>query len=306
MVTRIASYFHLLAPFVMWFSVWVALLGNVSAQTTPAPTGQAREHTQWLTNKTFKVGLDTSSGGAIAWIGEATGERNLINNFDRGRLVQQSWYGGEDGSRWNQQPWRWNPVQGGDWRGKSAKVLEQRHAPNESYVKSQPLHWATGAELSDCVMEQTVKLHSEWIHVHYRFQYDGQQGHPAHHQELPAFFVDASLATLVRYEGASPWTGDTLSRHQPLFPNEYKPITEHWAAYLDDQDYGIGCFVPVAEEMTCYRYGADPKQPSSCSYFAPIRTLAIQPGFQFEYDVWISLGTSTQLRTRFARINSSR
>jgi hypothetical protein len=302
MVRYATLYLRRLAGFAMCGFVWIAMLGSVGAQTEPPPNSPSSENIRWLTNSAFKVGLDTSSGGAIAWIGEAEGKRNLINNFDRGRLVQQSWYGREDGSRWSKQPWRWNPVQGGDWQGKSAKILEQRYGADESYVKSQPVHWATGEELSDCVMEQTVKLQSEWIHVRYRFQYSGLQIHPPHHQELPAFFVDASLATLVTYEGASPWTGDALSRHRPGFPNEYKPMTEHWAAYVDDRDYGIGCFVPVANQLTCYRYGTDPVNPDSCSYFAPIRTLAIEANFQFEYDVWISIGTIPHLRDRFARI----
>jgi hypothetical protein len=66
-----------------------------------------------------------SSGGAIGWVSPAGGNRSVVNSFDRGRLVQQSWYGDEDGSNWNGQPWRRNPVQGGDWRGRSAKILKQ-------------------------------------------------------------------------------------------------------------------------------------------------------------------------------------
>lgn len=67
------------------------MLGSAEAQPEPSPAGQRSANTRWLANSTFKVGLDTSSGRAIAWIGEAEGKRNLINNFDRGRLVQQSW-----------------------------------------------------------------------------------------------------------------------------------------------------------------------------------------------------------------------
>ncbi len=263
---------------------------------------RTEEDVHWITNRTFRVGLKKSSGGAISWIGEAGTERNLINAYDRGRLVQQSWYGKEDGSRWKEQSWRWNPVQGGDWQGKAATILVQRLEDDKAYIKSQPVHWASGTDLTDCVMEQMVTLFDEWIHVQYQFQYNGQQAHPAVHQEMPAFFVDAKLTTLSVYDGDTPWTDAPLSRFQPRFPNEYKSMTEHWAAYTDADDFGIGCFTPHADELTCYRYGSDPSLPSSCSYFAPIRTLAVKPGGQFTYQVWISIGSIDQIRARFSRI----
>jgi hypothetical protein len=152
-------------------------------------------------------------------------------------------------------------------------------------------------------MEQTITLKDELLHIRFRFHYAGTEPHPAHHQELPAFFVDSRLATLVFYDGDAPWTGAELKRTQPEFPNEYKKITEHWAAYVGEDDQGIGCYVPVADELTCYRYGKDAKSPSSCSYFAPIRTMAVVPGFQWDYDAWITLGASHEIRERFEKIS---
>ena len=278
----------------------LAVMATLSLATVPE---KDQEELIWLRNEKLKVGLSRSSGGAIAWISAADADRSLINSFDRGRLVQQSWYGREDGSLWNKTPWRWNPVQGGDWRGKSAIMLEQKHELTTSWVKSQPLHWATGELLSECTMEQTVTLKDEMLHIRFRFQYAGKETHPAHHQELPAFFVDPHLATLVLYDGEVPWSGAALARTQPAFPNEYKKITEHWAAYVGENDHGIGCYVLVADDLTCYRFGKDRDSPGSCSYFAPIKTLAIVPGFQWEYDVWITLGSANEIRDRFQRVS---
>ena len=50
----------------------------------------------WLGNRDLKVGLLRSSGGAIGWLSAAGASRSLVNSFDRGRLVQQSWYGREE------------------------------------------------------------------------------------------------------------------------------------------------------------------------------------------------------------------
>jgi hypothetical protein len=49
------------------------------------------------------------SGGAVSWLGRGGSGENLLNAFDCGRFLQQSYYGIEDGSDWNGKPWRWNP-----------------------------------------------------------------------------------------------------------------------------------------------------------------------------------------------------
>ena len=281
---------------------WSAAISDLRSQDLVSPND---DDIAWLKNNRLKVGLKKSSGGAIAWIGLADSDRNLINSYDRGRLVQQSWYGQEDGSFWNKQPWRWNPVQGGDWKGKAATILEERHEAATSFVKSRPVHWASGEDLIDCVMEQTITLDDHLLHIRFGFTYNGDVSHSARHQELPAFFVDRKLDTLVLYDGAAPWTAEPLTRLQPGFPNEYRKMTEHWAAYVDSSDFGIGCCVPAADELTCYRYGNDPAHFSSCSYFAPIRTLAVTPKFQWKYDVWITTGSVAEIRARFQTVLSN-
>ena len=285
----------------------IAGLILAGAFATPICVAQNAIHSDpqdyvWLANDKVRVGLKKSSGGAIFWVSPADSNKSLINSYDRGRLIQQSWYGKPDGSLWNTKPWRWNPVQGGDWQGKSATILEQKNEATTSWLRTQPIHWATGDVLKDCVMEQAISLDAELIHVRYRFIYSGTEAHPAQHQELPAFFVEPEFATLVLYEGGQPWTGGELARSSPAFPNEYKKTTEHWAAYVNDMDQGIGCFVPVADELTCYRFSAEKRSPASCSYFAPIRTLAITPGFKWDYEVWITMGSVAEIRKRFQTI----
>ncbi|HRE99156.1 MAG TPA: hypothetical protein PLI18_01480, partial [Pirellulaceae bacterium] len=89
-----------------------------------------------LDNGRLRVSVRLDSGGGIDRIGPSPqlglgAERaNLIDSFDRGRLVQQSYYGAEDGSLWNDRPWRWNPVQGGGWRGEPGTVLDVRRQAN--------------------------------------------------------------------------------------------------------------------------------------------------------------------------------
>lgn len=70
----------------------------------------------YLSNSRLRVGVDTTRGGAVSLLassalpGQWTG-RNLINTWDSGRLIQQSYYGCPDGSCWSDKAWRFNPVQ---------------------------------------------------------------------------------------------------------------------------------------------------------------------------------------------------
>jgi hypothetical protein len=64
----------------------------------------------YLRNARLRVGMDTTRGGAISHVSSPVmppewAGRNLINTFDSGRLIQQSYYGCYDGSCWTHRPW---------------------------------------------------------------------------------------------------------------------------------------------------------------------------------------------------------
>jgi hypothetical protein len=152
-------------------------------------------------------------------------------------------------------------------------------------------------------MEQWITLEGDLARIRFRFTYTGTTSHPVHDQEIPAFFVQPFLDTLVLYEGAKPWIGDGVTRRQPGFPNEYVTPTERWSAWVDAEDRGIGIYVPVADRATCYRFGADRTAPGACSYIAPLKRFALTPGLVFEYDAWITTGSLGQIRERFATLH---
>ena len=265
------------------------------------------DHALFLDNGSIRLGVDLSSGGSIFSFGYSAGGTNLLNHYDRGRFIQQSYYGVSDSSLWNKKPWRWNPVQGGDWKGAPAtliacSVVTNAGLPSALFSRSIPNHWASGEDITNAVMEQQITLTNAMAHIRFRFSYTGTTAHPPTHQELPAVFIDGAYTNLVFYKGPNPWTGDTLTRVIPGWPNEGKKTTEHWAAFVNDADFGIGVFTPGTGDLTCYRYEGNRKTGptgAACSYFAPVRTLAITPGFTFEYDVWLTVGTASEIRARF-------
>jgi hypothetical protein len=282
--------------------VFAALTSGLHAQAkAESSPGAQKDDWVYLDNGKLRLGVSRGSGGAIAYLAPSGSTHNLLNHFDRGRLVQQSYYGDSDGSFWNKRPWRYNPVQGGDYHGKSPRLLELRSDSTNLYSRSIPLHWATGKELSECVMEQWITLEGGIVHARFQMTYSGTATHSPHHQEIPAIFVDASLATLATYSGATPWTGAPLTRRAPGAKNEYIKITENWAAYVDAKDFGVGAYVPIANEVTCYRFPGG--SGSDCSYVAPITTFALKPGLKFTYDAYFAVGSLEQLREQFLTIH---
>lgn len=259
----------------------------------------------FIDNGSVRLGIKRTSGAGIAWFSQSGSSQNLINHWDRGRLIQQSYYGNKDDSLWNKQPWHWNPVQGGDWRGSGAKVLELRSTTNTLYSKTLPKHWAGGHDLTNTVMEQWITLTGAVAHIRFKFTYTGSETHTAHDQEIPAVFIEPEYKHLVLYDGDKPWTDAPLHRSIPGWPNEGRNMTEHWAAYVNDKDFGLGVLVPVASRLTCYRFGDGNREHGSCSYFAPLITFAIKPGFTFEYDACLTIGSVAQIRAGFKKVSQS-
>lgn len=284
----------------MFFAARAFLCGLLLAEEP-----EVASDVRFLANERIRIGVDMTSGGAIFWFSEMPDGPNLLNHADRGRFIQQSYYGEPDGSDWAGKPWRWNPVQGGHWQGKPAKVLESRIEETSLYVKGVPIHWATGKLLEECVMEEWITLDGDVAKLRFRFSYGGETEHPATHQEFPAVFVDAAMGDLFTYQGDQPWTGGPLKSEQPGWPNEYRKTPEEWAAFVGPDGRGVGLYFPGTEEITCYRHeGPAGPEGMGCSYFAPIRTFAVLPGHRTDYTVYLAIGTAAGMRERFAEIRA--
>lgn len=278
---------------------------SLSERVATVEKNDSSDFYRYIDNGILRLGIDMSAGGSIFYLAENSTGRNLLNHYDKGRFIQQSYYGNMDGSIWTEQEWKWNPIQGGGATGEAANVLEQKIGKDNLYIKSRPKHWATGVDIEDAVMEQYIKLTDSVAHIHYIFTYTGIVNHSPQHQELPAVFVDAALPNLVFYDGETPWTKGELTSRIPGWPNEYGRITEHWAAYVDSTGWGLGAYIPGVSELTFYRYighGKDGPEGDACSYFAPVKSFGVTSGLKYEYDVYLRIGKIEDIRTQFYRI----
>jgi hypothetical protein len=249
--------------------------------------------------------MNMDAGGSIGWLSPSRSTDNVLNAFDHGRYVQQSFYGDKDGSDWNGKPWCYNPVQGGSWKGLPATVLESKVEERSLYVKTRPRQWASGEEVNDMIMEQWHRVEGGLARLRYRMTYTGKTTHQSRkHQELPAVFVNPERHTLVYCDAKeAAWTDAPLTRRQPGPPGTHGNIfhsSERWAAWVDDRDQGVGILFPHTPLSTSYR--VSDSGVGNCSYLAPLQTWALQPGMSFEFEAVLALGTTKQIRSVFGKI----
>ena len=277
----------------------------------------------FLENARFKVGILLKWGGTISYIEDKKCPDpklgNMINHFDTGRLIQQSYYGVSADkyhkASFNNTNWSYNPVQGGDQHGHASKIVDFRYDKKNAtvYIKCRPMDWAQENMPCPAYMENLYRLTDDALLVQNRFVNYFEEDHPSKHQELPAFYTVSNLGVFHYYNGKKPWTGDeyiTL-KDQPFWANNGKAYhtiekgnTETWAAWTNDDGYGIGLYVPGAEIMLAGRFefngSKDPKN-NATNYVAPLRTMKIENFKPYEYSYVISAGTVDQMRKVFEK-----
>lgn len=272
-------------------------------------TYAAKPDTSWtyLDNGTLRIGVDKSRGAAIGYLALTKDQRNLLNHHDEGRFIQQSYYGDRDGSMWAKQPWSYNPVQGGSYKGEDAKTLEFRSTEKELYAKVEPLHWANAKTCPEAIMQEWITLDGPIAKVRMRMDYTGPTQKAKAHQEMPAMFVDYLLPHLMfEKEGK-------LVKHAPVdLKTNGKPekidYTGGWLAFVDDKNFGIGICTPGTKEAVTYRHkgnGSTGPNGSACSYVAPIRTLQLEKGTVVDYEFFLTIGTLEEIRARFEKLRKT-
>eukprot|EP00877_Chromochloris_zofingiensis_P012272 jgi/Chrzof1/7299/Cz02g18100.t1 len=266
----------------------------------------------YLSNSKLRIGVDPNLGGTIMYLSSPLmppkwANKNLINVYDCGRALQQSYYGCNDGSCWYTKPWRWNPVQCGSWQNYLSKVLSFKvlsKPQKQIQVQLNPRNWGGQELISDVIMGSQITLQQDVVKVRFSMYYNGSVPHPYRVHEVPAVFANRQLGVLAVYNGSAPWTGGALTY---LFPGSaninYWP-SEPWAAYVDQESgFGIGLFVPICQGVTAYRIGPDNSNfIGDCSYFAPTYRMAIKPGTNFTYDAYITTGRVDKMRETFTRL----
>lgn len=279
-------------------------------------SAQARESKlTYLSNREIKVGVDLAMGGAIAYVSRADedADKNVVNTFDLGREIQQSYYSGPQEFRpagavqhpgWPK--WPWNPVQAGDSFDNPSEVLAHSNDGSTLYVKTRPKQWALKNCPADCTMEQWITLDRNVAAVKNRLtNARGEKGsYPGRHQELPAVYTNTTLTRLLTYNGLQPFAEESaaeiavVGKTPPGPPWTYWRATEGWAAFVNESDWGLGVFLPGCHYFAGGYTGAAGQgtQSPGTGYMSPIRTEILDHDMVYEYTYFLILGSLGDIR----------
>ncbi len=280
--------------------------------------------TYYIENPRYKLGVRLIWGGGINYLEDKTVDinrlKNLVNQADTGRLIQQSYYGVQENaqykpSKYNGSTWCYNPVQGGDVAQNHSRIIDIVVTEYSVYVKSQPMDWAKDNSITPSYMENTYTVYSDRIQVDNRFVDFSNWTHRSTHQELPAFYTVSYLSRFTLYNGTKPWTDDTLSYRDNLgfwgdstYYNDCTFLlknsnTETWCAWTNpDKDFGIGLYVPNVDSFLAGRHAFNNSKESTngaTNYVAPVNTILLKSFEALEYSYLISTGSVEEMRDVF-------
>lgn len=181
---------------------------------------------------------------------------NLINTYDPGRLIQQSYYGMVYDPVTTLS---YNPVQGGNGYGAS-QLVDYRVSEGEVYIKCRPNDWNKN-ETTCSYMENWYTLEDGVVRVRNRFTDFSGYDHSANDaiQEVPACYPIYPLNKFVCYQGDEPF------RNKPLYEDENLTfwvgggyhgfnVTESWTAWVSEENFGIGIYTPSVTSASAGRH----------------------------------------------------
>jgi len=283
----------MLKPFVS--SIVVLILTVASFPTLAAMT--------YLNNGTLTIGVDDLKGGTITYLKDNSDGRDIVNDYDLGREIQQSYYSGPipfEGANWSGSDWSWNPVAAGDKCNSRSTVLQLTNDDQTIYIERIPKQWGLCNVDSECTMEEWITLEDNVVIIRCRLtNYRSDTTfYGGFHQELPAVYTNSSFRYIYTYDGDSPYTGDTLTEivsPHPTPPWTYYYSTENWSAVVDSSNWGLGVYNPNTI-LTAGGFHDNAYSPAATCYLGFIKTEHLDHNIVYEYEFYLILDDLTGIR----------
>lgn len=264
----------------------------------------------YLDNGIIKIGVDLDRGGSIGFLADVNKGGNVVNVHDLGRWIGQSFYSGPKPfgtPHRDWEKWPWNPVSAGDVFGNPSKLIEKKNDGKTLYVKSVPMQWALKNVPGDCQLETWITLEGRTARVRNRLTNERKDRtqYAAMDQELPAVYTIGKLHRLMTYTGDRPFADGPLKEIPKIAAKGTKPhwatffATEHWAALVDDYDWGLGVIHPDVVRFVGGFYGkpntGGPDDDPS-GYVAPVRQEILDHNIVYDYRYTLVLDSLTCIR----------
>ncbi|MHB0998054.1 MAG: hypothetical protein ACYC27_02320 [Armatimonadota bacterium] len=275
-------------------------------------TDTEKSRVLFIENNNIKVGVDLAIGGAVTYASKV-GDENIINSYDWGRQIQQSYYSGpENYTREGKEKspnWAWfcwNPIQSGDSYNNGSKVIDYKKTRNSLYVKTIPMLWPMKDDPGECYFETWITLKDSTFKWKARLTNNRKDAsfYGAHSQEVPAVYTNGPWHRLISYTGDEPFTGDGLTEirndHHEAWPWTRFLATERWAALVNDLDEGIGVWHPTATEYHggfAGRRGKGGPKDAPTGYMSPIRQEILDHNIVYDYECVFIIGNLQEIRS---------
>ena len=304
----------------MFWTAGLFLAGVTLPQSLPAATADSpAEKMAYLDNGIIRIGASLERGGSIGFLCDDKKGSNIVNIHDLGRWIGQSYYSGPrpfgaPRAGWNN--WPWNPVSAGDVCGNPSKLVEVRNDGKTLYIKSIPMQWALNNVPGDCRFETWITLDARTATCRNRLTNDraDQTEYPAMDQELPAVYTIGKLHRLISYTGDAPFSEQPPTEipepasevGQPQWTTFF--ATEHWAALVDDDGWGLGVIHPGVVRFLGGFYGTAQNggpNDDSTGYIAPVRQEILDHNIVYEYDYTLVLDTIENIRNEARKLSTS-
>lgn len=240
-----------------------------------------------------------------------TSNVNLINRYDSGRFVQQSYYG-TDGRRddyvcgdYNGVKWPYNPVQGGNLNGDRSRIIDFKITDNSIYVKTQPMDWAKSADdISKAYMESTYTLTDNAVLCDFSItDFSGYAARKAE-QEFPAIYIIEPLNCFAYYSGGG-FVYENDLQFWGDYPDQYGYTDTGISGFFGSEDgFGVGVYSPGISKIKAgvflrnkeSNFGKDPSSCSPTSYIAPISEFKFKSFKKTSYRCVLAAGTADEVK----------
>jgi hypothetical protein len=245
----------------------------------------------FIENGTIRVGVDLNDGGKITYLSRVRGDQahDLLQD------AQQSYYGGTPDAPWHV------AADGGT-------VVVNRNDGRTIYTKVIPCE-DISSTLCTRTLETWVTLDANTVHVRNRLTETGRGnvGFIPHPQELPAVYTTGDAYRLFTYDGDAPFTAAPIreitdDRGGFFVPGPTFLATEHWAALVNDEGFGVGLFNP---QLT--RFSGIPGNEYAAQYgwvngyVAASTTEVLDSTPVYSYDYTLVVGNLDEIRAYAAR-----
>jgi len=267
----------------------------------------------YLDNGTITIGVDLNKGGTITYLRDNADGQDMVNDYDPGREIQQSYYCGPtpydpcDNQHPSWSNWSWNPVAAGDCYWNWSTLLNWSNDGQTIYTETRPKQWALNNVDTECTMEQWITLDGNIVTVRCRLNNQRTDltfygGYP---QELPAVYTNYPFRYLYTYTGDTPFTGDSISYisdpcgfgNAPPWATFY--ATESWSAMVDDNSgngsgFGLGVYHPGMHTFNGGYHGSGGSNRTG--HMSPVKREHLDYNIVYEHEYYLIVDDLTGIR----------